>query len=220
LPAHAVRVPLVTKFALDDGPKIAEQLPGDQPIPGTAVLADGQVLNDIHSVIVATGYITSYPFLPQLHSDTAPVTEAGEDLVVTSDGEMAHNLHRDIFYINDPTLAFVGVPYHIATFSLFDFQAQAVARVFAGKSRLPSREEMHSEYRKRVAEKGLGRGFHSLRAPGDEIAYVQQLVDWINGSATGVGGEQEPMLPHSDKWKERYNELKAKTRALFKQDEA
>jgi hypothetical protein len=164
-------------------------------------------------VVVATGYITSYPFLPELHSDTTPITGAGEGIVVTSDGEMAHNLHRDIFYIGDPTLAFVGVPYHVATFSFFDFQAQAVARVFAGKARLPTREEMRKEYEKRVAEKGYGRPFHSLHPPGHEVAYVQDLVDWVNSDGAKLG--EPPMLPHSDEWKRGYDEMKARTRVLF-----
>ncbi|KAK3296328.1 uncharacterized protein B0H64DRAFT_424761 [Chaetomium fimeti] len=179
LPETVVRVPEVARYELRSASARNGQLETEAQIPGFVVLKDGGVLENIHQVILATGYITSYPFLPQFHSDDAPITAAGEDLVVTSDGNMAHNLHRDIFYINDPTLAFIGVPYYVATFSLFDFQAQAAARVFAGKARLPGREEMRREYEKRVEEKGLGRGFHSLHAPGLEVAYVQELADWL-----------------------------------------
>ncbi|KAK4237274.1 hypothetical protein C8A03DRAFT_16161 [Achaetomium macrosporum] len=213
LPANVVRIHQIKRFALHDDIRSGQPLGDSQAIPGYIVLEDGQVLDNIHRVVVATGYITSYPFLPQLHSDTAPITEAGEDIVVTSDGDMAHNLHRDIFYIGDPTLAFVGVPYHVATFSLFDFQAQAVARVFAAKARLPTREEMRKEYAKRVEEKGYGRGFHSLHAPGHELAYVQELVDWVNSHGAELG--EPPMLPHSEEWKKGYDELKARARALF-----
>ena len=213
LPENVSRVTEVAKF-VSRNEKHGNQVLGDgDTIPGSIILKDGRVLDDIHHVVLATGYITSYPFLPQFHSDTTPTTEAGEELVVTSDGEMAHNLHRDIFYINDPTLAFIGVPYYVATFSLFDFQAQAVARVFAGKAHLPSREAMRKEYEKRVEEKGLGRGFHSLFMPGHEVAYVQELVDWVN--SYGVTVEETPMLPHSEEWKQGYEELKAKSRALF-----
>lgn len=83
-----------------------------KPIPGWITLTDGTVLKDIHHVVLATGYITSYPFLPHFQSDTAPIDSAGDELIVTSDGVVAHNLHKDIFYIKDPTLAFVGVPYY------------------------------------------------------------------------------------------------------------
>ena len=214
LPEGVIRLPEVAEFILRNNLNTDSLTGGTEPIPGSIVLKDGQVLDDIHHVITATGYITSYPFLPQLHSDNTPNAEANGEHLVTAEGDMAHNLHRDIFYINDPTLAFVGVPYYVATFSLFDFQAQAVARVFAGKARLPAREEMRREYEKRVGEKGLGRGFHSLHAMGQEVAYVQELVDWVNESAVEIG--EPPMLPHSEEWKRGYDELKAKTTALFK----
>lgn len=219
LPPGVVRVAEVERFVLRGGPYgDKEQLRNAESVPGFVILKDGQILDDIHQVVLATGYITSYPFLPQLHSDTAAITAAGDGLVVTSDGAMAHNLHRDIFFINDPTLAFVGVPYYVATFSLFDFQAQAVARVFAGTARLPSREAMRREYERRVVEKGLGREFHSLWAPGLEIAYVRELADWVNEYAREVGAE--PMLPHSEEWKREYDEVKAKIKAIRFSEEA
>lgn len=221
LPAGVERVPEIASFALHDGADSDQHRRpghGDRVPPGSVVLKDGRVLDDVHHVVLATGYITSYPFLPQLHSDAAPITEAGEALVVTSDGTMAHNLHRDMFYINDPTLAFVGVPYYVATFSLFDFQAQVISRVFAGKARLPSREKMRAEYEKRLKEKGLGRSFHSLAAPGHEIAYVQELVDWVNSYAREAG--DEPMQGHSEEWKRAHEEVKAKRRAALGLEEA
>jgi len=102
----------------------------------------------------------------------------------------------------------------VATFSLFDFQAQAIARAFAGKARFPSREEMRRDYAKRVEEKGFGRDFHSLHARGGELEYVQGLVDWVNSYAAEVG--EEPMPGHSEEWKQRYHEMKTRTLELFK----
>ncbi|KAK3334058.1 hypothetical protein B0T19DRAFT_449308 [Cercophora scortea] len=213
LPKNATRVAEVVRFTLPDGYS-PEQRPGPgQPVPGTAVLKDGRVLDDIHRLVLGTGYITSYPFLPQLHSDTAPITSASDDILVTSDGEMAHNLHKDIFFINDPTLAFVGVPYYVATFSCFDYQAQAVARVFAGKVRIPPAEEMRKEYEARVKAKGLGRGFHSLAGDGGEIVYVKDLAEWVNRDVEALG--DEPMPTHSDEWVREALEMKKKMKALF-----
>ncbi len=214
LPGNVVRVPGAAEFVLHDNALDSRRLEHKDPVPGAVVLKDGQVLDRIHHIIAATGYLRSYPFLTQLHSDVTPNAEANEELVVASEGNMAHNLHKDIFYINDPTLAFVGVPYYVATFSLFDFQAQAVARVFAGKSRLPTKEDMRREYAKRVGDKGFGRGFNSLHAQGQEVAYVQELVDWVNSHSTKSG--EPPMMPHSDDWKRGFDELKARATALFK----
>ncbi|KAK0670669.1 hypothetical protein QBC41DRAFT_363896 [Cercophora samala] len=216
MPPSAKRVPEIVSFDLDTDERGEHLVEDGQHISGTINLKDGQVLDNIHHVIIATGYITSYPFLPHLHSDTAPVTESGEHLVVTSDGNMAHNLHKDIFYIPDPTLAFVGVPYHVVTFSLFDFQAQAVARVFAGRAKLPSQRLMRDEYGRKLREKGLGRGFHSLHQEGKEVLYVRELVEWVNeGYADGEGWSDGRMKGHSEEWLAGYYKLKATTRGLF-----
>ncbi|KAB5557842.1 hypothetical protein GE09DRAFT_88628 [Coniochaeta sp. 2T2.1] len=213
LPEIAERLGEVASYELDAGFVPGFPLVTGDHIPGRAVLKDGRILSDIDYVIIATGYITSYPFLPQLHSDRVPATEAGPDLVVTADGEMAHNLHKDIFYIPDPTLAFVGVPYYVATFSLFDFQSQIVARVFAGKAILPPEDKMRNEYQARLAERGVGRNFHSLRGPGQEIAYVKDLADWANRDAKILGAEE--MRGHSHTWVEAYEAMKVRMRQFL-----
>jgi cation diffusion facilitator CzcD-associated flavoprotein CzcO len=216
LPKAAERVAEVARYELSSRSDRDVPLAPHEHIPGSAILKDGRVLDDIDYVILATGYITSYPFLSQLHSDTVPAAEAGPDLIVTADGEMAHNLHKDIFYITDPTLAFVGVPYYIATFSLFDFQSQIVARVFAGKAILPSEEKMRVEFQDRVQERGLGRGFHSLRLPGQEVAYVKDLVDWVNRDAKHLGVDE--MRGHSQAWLDAHEALKERMKKLLGKD--
>ncbi|KAK4167644.1 hypothetical protein QBC43DRAFT_362465 [Cladorrhinum sp. PSN259] len=213
LPRNATRVPEIARFILDDNNDNTNNTTddiNDGPIPGTILLTSGDDTllptplsppsSSIHQVIVATGYVTSYPFLPHLHADDTPAAQASDSVLVTAEGDMVHNLHKDIFYIPDPSLAFVGVPYHVSTFSLFDFQAQAVARVFgrtAGTT-LPSRQEMRAEYEKRVAEKGLGRGFHSLHE------------EWRE-----VDNSEDKMVGHSEEWLGRYEKLKRDMKELL-----
>lgn len=92
-------------------------------------------------------------------------------------------------------------PYHTANFSLFDFQAQLVARVFAGKAIYPTKAEVRAEYDERIRVKGRGRDFHSLRQTGAEPAYVDSLVAWANRDLSdGV----EPMEGHTEAWLTRY----------------
>lgn len=216
LPGIAQRVAEASNYVIDDDSFKADgphPLAHDDHIPGTIVLKDGQTLSDIDYVIVATGYITSYPFLSHLHADNVPATEAGPEVLVTSEGEMAHNLHKDIFYIPDPTLVFVGVPYHVATFSLFDFQSQIVSRVFAGKALLPSDEEMRKEYHQRVLQKGAGRSFHSLRGYNDEVRYVKDLVDWANRDAERLGIDH--IEGHSEQWLEKYAAMRERMKDLL-----
>ena len=195
LPQGATRVGGVKGFEMDTNTKLSDS----GAIPGKVLLEDGGELTDIHSVILCTGYVTSYPFLPQLHRDDVNVEGADDHTLVTNEGNMVHNLHKDIFYIEDPSLVFIGVPYHIATFSLFEFQGQAVARVLSGKAELPSKVEMRRQYNERVKAKGLGREFHSLKAPGAEEAYVADLVNWVNEDAERLGIEDR-MEGHTPEW--------------------
>lgn len=140
-------------------------------------LVDGRVLEHVDRVIVATGYQFTLPFLPEYHQDDVKPEDA-DDRILVSDGLQLHNLHQDIFYIPDPTLAFVGVPFYTATFSLFEFQAIAVASFFSSKATLPSELEMRAEYRKRVKDKGYGKKFHSLW--GVDVEYAAALMEWVN----------------------------------------
>ena len=213
LPPNTERVPEVAEFSFDadgDTPKL--DLTDSKTIPGSVVFSTGRILTHIHHVIVATGYITSYPFLSQFHSDDIDAGAAGNSLLVTSEGSMVHNLHKDIFYIEDPTLSFVGAPYHVATFSLFDFQAQVVARVFSGDAQLPSRADMRKEYEARVKAKGLGRSLHSLHANAGELAYVNDLVSWMNEDVVLSGAT--PMQGHSNAWIERYWAMKEEMKKI------
>jgi hypothetical protein len=158
-------------------------------------LQSSQQLCGIHYVIVCTGYHFALPFLPLHHEDHTPVEEASKTVLVT-DGTRIHNLHKHVFYMPDPSLAFVGLPYHISTFNLYDFQAIAVAAVFSGRATLPSEAEMREEYKEYQKSKDGDKDFHSLA--GDEVGYVQPLLDWINGE--GVANGFIPVDGHPPDW--------------------
>ncbi len=168
---------------------------------GSIVLGDGQVISGIDMVVLCTGYITTYPFLGHLQDPTVPREEADDKVIITSDGCTTHNLHKDMFYIPNPSLVFVGVPYHASAFSLFDFQANVLARVLAGKARLPSRQAMRSEYDGRKA--GISAGghtFHSLMKK--DVEYMQGIQDWVNQDAARLG--HEPMDGIDGGWVKSY----------------
>jgi hypothetical protein len=125
--------------------------PDNEAIASTVTLVDGKVLTDIDRVIICTGYHCTFPFLFQYHRDSVPASEADDTALVIDDTQM-HNLHKDIFYIPDPTLAFIGVPYYTATFSLFEFQAITVAAVFSGKAHILKEADMRAEYSRKLGE--------------------------------------------------------------------
>ncbi|KAL3421143.1 putative flavin dependent monooxygenase [Phlyctema vagabunda] len=188
LPPNVRRVGAVSHFS---APSTIE---GDNS-PPSIFLKDGEELVGIDKVIIATGYHITYPFLRDLHDDLA-TSDTTDETVLVTDGTQVHNLHKDIFYIPDPTLAFVGVPYYVATFTLFEFQAIAIAAVISGRAQLPPTEELRTEYRKKLQEKGSGRPFHSLKD--EEVEYVDSLVEWLNRDAAKSGGSR--VEGHSAAW--------------------
>ncbi|KAH7140891.1 FAD dependent oxidoreductase [Dactylonectria macrodidyma] len=198
LPENSTRVAQVSSF----NSLQSDQSDGSGAIPGTVTLVDGQVLENVDRVIVATGYQFTLPFLPEYHQDDLKPEDA-DDRVLVSDGLQLHNLHQDIFYIPDPTLVFVGVPFYTATFSLFEFQAIAVAAFFSGRAKLPSEPEMRSEYKQRVEEKGYGKKFHSLW--GADVEYAAALMEWVN---QGRAPEEKKPSGYSREWIETKEKMR------------
>ncbi|KXG52892.1 Dimethylaniline monooxygenase, N-oxide-forming [Penicillium griseofulvum] len=173
LPANASRIAEVEVFE----PSTSTTSPNIGPLPLTVHLKSGESLRDIDTIILCTGYQMALPFLEDYNDYGVSAAEASDKVLVT-DGTQIHNLHQDIFYIPDPTLAFVGIPFYTATFSLFEFQAIAVAAFLSGVAQLPSPATLRAKYEDRVEEKGLGRSFHSLKD--QEKPYVDELIGWVN----------------------------------------
>jgi hypothetical protein len=196
LPDNCTRIGPITGFS----PLVSTpDLKDDSTLPGSILLSSGDEINDVHHVILATGYHMSYPFLADLHADDLAPENATETTLVTT-GQVTHNLHKDIFYIPDPTLAFIGVPYHVATFSLFEFQAMAVAAVYSGTATIPEQEEMREEYEERVKRKGVGKKLHSLKDDEGEIMYAKEMMDIVNQGRR----EEDRMEGHTKEWFEAY----------------
>lgn len=96
LPSNSERVAGLKSFKLDEGKSVSGSETPGAPIPGTVHLADGRVLQDIHHVIIASGYQTTYPFLTGLESEKIAPDDADESIIITADKCVTHNLHKDI----------------------------------------------------------------------------------------------------------------------------
>lgn len=205
LPERVERVAMVAEFILDDttAKTSPQQLEPGTAIPGKVILEDGKVLEGIDHVIIATGYITSYPFLGELEQPLVPWQDADERVITTSDGYITHNLHKDVFYIPDPSLAFIGVSHLVSTFSLFDFQAQVAAKVFAGQAHLPPESVMKQEHKERKARFEPGERFHSMFAAED--VYIEQVLSWVNGDLAKAG--LQPLPGMDELWHARYKDF-------------
>ncbi|KAH8754852.1 hypothetical protein F5883DRAFT_572744 [Diaporthe sp. PMI_573] len=206
-----------TRFTLEDDDG-SQPAPGatvpdyDSPIPGKAHLQDGRVIEGIHNVIIATGYLTSFPFLGSLlqQPDTA-LQDADDKVITTADGRTVHNLHEDIFYIPDPSLAFIGVSHFASTFSLYDFQAQILAVVFSGNVRLPPKAEMQSEQRHRKGCLLPGATLNSIFLLDDFV--ISRMMRWANKDL--VAGRHEPLPGPDLRWREAFRKEREKARPIL-----
>lgn len=214
---NAEKVAMVAEFTLQ-GDNATQPAPGptilddDSPIPGKARLQDGRVIENIHDVIIATGYLTVFPFLGPLleQPDTAP-QDADGTVVTTADGRTVHNLHEDIFYIPDPTLAFIGVSHFASTFSLYDFQAQVLAAVFSGKVRLPPKSEMRAEQRRRKDRLLPGTILNSLFLLDNFV--ISRLMRWANKDL--ISGGHEPLPGPNPEWWDAFRKESENSRPVI-----
>ncbi|CRG86288.1 Flavin-containing monooxygenase FMO GS-OX-like 4 [Talaromyces islandicus] len=210
LPENGARINEISSFEITED-QVPTELSSDKALPVKIHLKDtDQTIHDIHQIFICTGYHITLPFLGKYHEDDTQSDNASDTVLVT-DGNQVHNLHKDIFYIPDPTLAFIGVPYYTATFTLFEFQAIVLAAVFSGIVKLPSRASMKNEYEDRLRIKGSGRGFHSLKD--QEEIYVKDILDWTNSDRRKFG--LSLIQGHTDTWIQAKEQQRERIKVLF-----
>ncbi|ORX90129.1 FAD/NAD(P)-binding domain-containing protein [Basidiobolus meristosporus CBS 931.73] len=181
--------------------RFSKESPKD-PRKAVIKFQDGKSITGVDQIIICTGYVFNFHFLEELHDDPhINATRGGRapspDKVLVTGGDQVFNLHKDIFYIPNPTLSFVGIPFHIATFSLFEFQAYAVSRVYALQAKVPSESEMRREWQSRLERKGPGREFHALGSDLEQ-EYIKEILTWINHDGALSG--RPKVLGHGERW--------------------
>ncbi|KAF8538837.1 hypothetical protein BDD12DRAFT_126903 [Trichophaea hybrida] len=146
---------------------------------GSVEFIDGHIEHGVEAVLFATGYLYTLPFLP--HDNTTT-------------GERVRGTWQHIFSIDHPTLAYIGLPTRVIPFPCAQSQAAVVARVWAGKTVLPTKEEMEAWERQRMEEGrkgtegrvgGEGRGFHNFGYP-DDSEYFDTLKGMVPRDGTGL----------------------------------
>ncbi|OCF72394.1 dimethylaniline monooxygenase [Kwoniella mangroviensis CBS 8886] len=203
-PAYQRQRKLQRFMVSEKGESVAEIQRFVPPNPGQPIeeaeveLKDGRILKGISEVIFATGYQYSFPFLPRHHSDYQGVrSERAEKHPLVTDGSGVLNLWRDVFYIPDPPLTFIGLSVNTSAFSFFEYQSISIARVLSGKAKLPDEATRWANYAQLVKEKGEGKFSHLLNKDG-ERSYVRDTVEWLNREAQWSGAEL--IEGHSFEW--------------------
>jgi hypothetical protein len=133
----------------------------------------GVVVEDVDIFLFCTGYEYQFPFLK---TNTVGVSD-----------NRVHPLYMDMVPPDFPGLAFIGLPFLVIPFPLFEMQARWFSRVLTGDAILPSSREMKLAVSQREAEltkRGVkNRHYHKL---GDK------QTDYVNQLALACG---EPILP-------------------------
>eukprot|EP00038_Savillea_parva_P011172 m.195587 g.195587 ORF g.195587 m.195587 type:complete len:637 (+) comp19543_c0_seq1:2-1912(+) len=129
---------------------------------GSVVFEDGSVAEDMHVILYCTGYDYTFPFL-------------NEDAEVTVVDRGVRPLYKQMFHTKHTTLAFIGLPWSIIPFPLFDAQARLAAAVVSGDVELPKHDDRvadTAEWESRLVKR---RDMHKLAAH-LQFAYCRQLA--------------------------------------------
>ncbi|KPI37030.1 Thiol-specific monooxygenase [Cyphellophora attinorum] len=134
----------------------------------------GHIEEGIDAVVFCTGYFYSLPMLSNIQPP------------LVTDGLRIRGLFKDLFHIQHPSLVLPVINTMVLPFSLAENQAAVVARVWAGRLELPSKDVMRRWEADTIEANGPGKYFHLKRFP-DDVAQLNELYDWAK-SANAVHG--------------------------------
>ena len=127
----------------------------------TAHFKDGTSKN-VDAVILCTGYLHHFPFLPDvLRLKTA-------NRLATAD------LYKGVAFVHNPNLMFIGMQDQWFTFNMFDAQAWWARDVIMGRIAVPDKAAMLADVEDRVAREDAGEtDYDAIWYQGD---YVKELI--------------------------------------------
>ncbi|MDQ7247407.1 NAD(P)-binding domain-containing protein [Dongia sedimenti] len=128
----------------------------------TAHFADGSS-KDVDAIILCTGYLHHFPFLP----DSLRLKTANRMWPL--------DLYRGVVWEANPKLHYIGMQDQFYTFNMFDAQAWYARDVILGRQKLPALEEMKKHSAAwRAREETLADAEACIWFQGD---YVKELID-------------------------------------------
>ncbi|KAK7911660.1 hypothetical protein PG985_014141 [Apiospora marii] len=176
---------------------------------GSVELQDGKVLTDVDKIIYCTGYHYSHSYLRR-------GVRAKEPLY--SNGLRMDDLWEQMFWIEEPSLVFIGITKDSPTFLIAQAQAAYAARILAGISVIPLTRVMRNELRKDLAERvkldlNIEEKAHNLRGEWSKD-YVDTLQDRCEKDAAAFNGH--PITPGNEpfRWTKRIDWVMKNRQAL------
>lgn len=102
------------------------------------------------TILFCTGYRYSFPFL-------------NESCGITVKNNHIQPLYKHMINIEKPTMCFIGIPFNVCAFQMFDLQARYFCKYLSGSMQLPTKEEMRMHTKKDL-EMRLERGYTERQA--------------------------------------------------------
>ncbi len=127
-------------------------------------LQGGDWIHDVDDLIFCTGYTFAFPFL--------------DPGVVEIERGYVRPLYKELFFLKDPSLAFVGLPLQVAPFRLFEVQARYLSAAWGGSLPLPPQKERWewlSKHEETLLNAGLPRR-HWLKHSERQFQYHDMLA--------------------------------------------
>ena len=129
---------------------------------------------DVDAIILCTGYMHHYPYLP-------------DDLRLISENRLWPNgLYKGVVWEDNPKFMYVGAQDQFYTFNMFDAQAWFARDVILGRVKLPSKADMQADSKPwRSREEALADAEQMIYFQGD---YVKELIDLTDYPSFDVDG--------------------------------
>ncbi|KAI0135703.1 FAD/NAD(P)-binding domain-containing protein [Daldinia grandis] len=139
-----------------------------------------RIETDIDAILFCTGYLYTFPFLPNI------------PLVTT--GRQVHGLAKHLLHITHPTLALPGLPIKVIPFPLTETQGAVLARLWSNTLPLPATPVL--EQWAREDGEGASEGKYHVFPKGGDGRYINGLYEWLEKESLDSGKGKKP--PHWD----------------------
>ncbi|CAB3251841.1 unnamed protein product [Arctia plantaginis] len=143
------------------------QKPDVQKLDGERVYFQDGSEDEVDVVFLCTGYQYNFPFL---HESCGIVVE----------DNCVEPLYKHLVNIRHPSMCFIGVPYYVCAFSMFDLQVRYYIRSMNGTFRLPAPADMtrdwEDEKRDRAA-RGYSKRQTHMMGPDQERYYASLATE-------------------------------------------
>jgi cation diffusion facilitator CzcD-associated flavoprotein CzcO len=179
---HATPPDKLAHVGAEEVAEIKEFLPDQKGVR----FADGRVAEDIDAIIFCTGFLFSYPFMPDL----------AHKLLTTGQG--LHGLYQHLFDIRHPTLVFPGLNMKAVPWPVSEGQAAVFAAVWANALQLPPVEQMEA-WEKALHDK-MGEALHVFPTEADGL-YINLMHDWA--IQANPQGKEPPYWDDEQLWQRK-----------------